>query len=135
VPINLSLKANTYIVMWFNSQMDLCEKEFRVERVARPDLAYAVFEEYNRELEAAILKEGMQFPLIVIKNTRSNWAEATIDLKDTGDYTPHADWLVVYGNQRLRILDHWEVDYEIPVLIAESHDEAITIHNFLKLQV
>lgn len=132
VLLNTSSIPTFLDILWMDETMTINSKTYRIGNFHRSDLTYSVFEPYNKKLEEDILANGLKFPLIAIKNTKENWEEAAGHLKAKVNYNPYADFLVVYGNQRLRIIDEVEMEFGIPVIVADSHVDAIIIFNTLK---
>jgi len=118
--------------MWLDEKFEIHTKTYKVQRLDRRELHASVIEDYNLALDKDMRENGMKFPLIGISNTKENWEEATIGLKNKVDFSPIPDILVVYGNQRLRIIDSIGQYYDIPVVVADTHDDAIILHNTLK---
>ena len=135
MPLNISKCPETIVVRWLDEKLNIHEVLKTQVRVHRQRLVPAVEEPFNVELEKAILYEGIKHPLIAINNTFDNWDMATIGLKSVVPFKPEHDLLVVYGNQRLRIFDMYEHTFDIPVFIADSHVEAILIHNTLQQMI
>jgi hypothetical protein len=112
--------------------LSLHEKSYQAQDFPRHIMRPAVEEPYNKALETNIKEHGLKFPLIALPNTYDNWKEATLDLSAKVYYDPQYHLLIVYGNQRLRIIDKLEVKTPIPVFLADSHVNAILIHAALK---
>lgn len=132
VLLNTSKIGNSVEISWLDEKFNIHYKSYEIKRLHRIDIEYAVYEEYNWQLDNDISTNGMHSPLIAIPNSKANWEEAAGGLKHRVPFNPYAIALIVYGNQRLRILEKMKIENDIPVVIADNHVDAIILYNTFK---
>lgn len=123
----------------FVTQEGSIEKKFYTAfSVKRKNLANTVTlssrpEQYHyADIRDAIVEDGMYNPLIVMKNSYSNWKHATDTVQDSyvEPYQPEKEYLVIMGNQRLSIGDELgSTKYD--VILVERWEEAVLVNSRL----
>ena len=93
-------------------------------------LAVAVTQPLNEGIKTSIEINGMMHPLIAVKNSKKNYKEAVVGLSNKCKFDASKKWLVVYGNQRVPVLDALGA-LAVPVILADNAVEAMAIHTVL----
>lgn len=128
----LSLKAKltkltySYIDIRDDGIPEIKVKEIEAQEIPLEKIANAVHQNPPSDLEQSILLDGMQFPIIITKNTREEYDLAVKGLSNKNPYDPSKPYLNIIGNQRLTIAEN--VGFKtIDVFFVETGPEAVLV--------